>query len=64
VESKLLISTKHTNTISTQLLAKLDHFRHEEHLQREYNLKFMTDRKRPSTQKSQKSLSSSKVTHK
>lgn len=64
VESKLLISSKQTSTLSTHLLTKLDHFRNEEHLQREYNLKFMTDRKRNSAQKTQKSLSSSKATHK
>jgi hypothetical protein len=64
VESKLLVSSQQTSTLSTHLLTKLDHFRHEEHLQREYNLKFMTDRKRNSAQKTQKSLSSSKVTHK
>lgn len=57
--------SKQTSILSSKILSKIDHIRHEEDLQREYNQKFMTDRKKNlSTQKSQKSLSSSKITRK
>ena len=33
------------------MLSRYDHMRHEEELQKEYNLKFLTDRKRTSSGK-------------
>lgn len=59
IESKLLITTisKQGTPNPSAILSRYDHLRHEEEFQKEYNLKFLTDRKRNT---SAKKLSSTK----
>lgn len=64
IESKLLITTtKYVNSLSKNLASRFDSLRQqqEEEFNKEYNLKFMSDRKR--NKSNTKPLSSSKVSN-